>query len=1215
MPNLRFPRTAVRFSVAVAAILLLISTGLLAQSTVSTGSIVGTVTDPSGAVVSGAKVTVSNTATGQTIDLTSNSAGVFNSGPLSPGNYKVQVAAKGFNTVSTVTNVQVGNTATVNPKMQLGQESTTIEVQASSVQVNTEQASVQGVLTSQQIENLPVNGRNFLDLAQLEPGVQIQDGQNFDPTKAGYSSISFGGRFGRTARINVDGVDISDETVGTTTADIPASAIDEFQLSQSSLDLSQDLTSSGAVNVTTKSGTNAFHGEGFYFFRNDKLAAAGVGGVDNYFQRQQYGGRFGGPIIKNKLFFFLDAEKTKQAASAGVSYAGTPYDAFTGNFSQPFTAGNVLGKVDYDLGNGAKAFYRYSYFQNSLAATFGLGYSVYANTDYTRQHVVGIDFSQGTFAHSIRFSYLKFQNQIVDATGGNNSLPLCCTGLEISSGTFFVGPNLLAPQSTPQSNHQIKYDGSKVIHNHTLRYGFAYNHIQGGGFADFYGLAPRASYTTSAGSGATCGNGDFTNPCPGSTAFFANNHWQSGCPEAGPTGPCFPGGDNNPLNYAVSRVRFGNGLGFNTEHPALGFPAGGLGPDNRIGAYIGDVWKVKPNFTLSIGLRYDRDTGRTDSDLGPIAEVNQQFPGYGNRVKQANLNFAPQIGIAWDPKNNGKTVIRAGVGMFYENVIYNNVLFDRPYRLKNGAFNQVASGCLGGAAQAVVPTTSGLIGPDPNGSICSNPDGSHIPIGLAAPNILNFWHQKVLAGNPFTLSNPNPNYIGNFLGAGAGLPLGWFDPNYKTPVSVQMNVGIQREIRHGMVFSADYLRNIETKSLLGIDVNYVGSVKNFDANAAAAAITDTNASFGCGPGSLGIDCAIAAGAGIGAYADNGLASDNHFGQGCATVFGTSAQFPNGRPCAFGGINPTQASAFALKPIGRSVYNALQMKVSQNVANPLKGVKAANFQVSYSYSNFSNTGGAQLSGTAGDSDQDFVLQTSDNNKPGRYYGPALLDRTHQISFGGYADVPLGFRLAMIGHFYSALSSAIVAPTTGDAGGVDLFQSDFTGDGTVGDPLPGTHFGQFDRGTSASGLAKMIDQYNTNVAGAPTPAGAALVAAGLMSVSQLQALGGVAQAIAAPPTGQVDFSWLKTFDLKLSWRHTFRDRYTIEPNVGFYNLFNFSNFNLPPNTMSGILNGPGSGAINGTTRADGSLDQFRVGNGTGVYSLGAQRQIEFGLRFIF
>jgi len=280
------------------------------QSTVGTGSITGTVTDPSGAVVAGAKVTVTNTGTGQTINLTSNSAGAFNAAALAPGNYKVQVTATNFSTVDVPVTVQVGNTATANIKMQLGQESQVIEVQASEVQVNTEQAIVQGVLTANQIENLPVNGRNFLDLAQLEPGVQIQDGQNFDPTKAGYSSISFGGRFGRTARISVDGVDVSDETVGTTTADIPASAIQEFQLSQSSLDLSQDLSSSGAVNVTTRSGTNAFHGEGFGFFRDSSMAAnlPVTPGFKAPFQRSQFGGRFGGPLIKDKLFFFLDAE-------------------------------------------------------------------------------------------------------------------------------------------------------------------------------------------------------------------------------------------------------------------------------------------------------------------------------------------------------------------------------------------------------------------------------------------------------------------------------------------------------------------------------------------------------------------------------------------------------------------------------------------------------------------------------------------------------------------------------------------------------------------------------------------------------------------------------------------------------------------------------------------------------------------------------------------
>src|SRR3954468_316353 len=670
MLNSSSPRRGLRNALLalVCLVALLAPLTLIAQTTLSTGSITGTVSDPSGALVNDAKVEVTNVATGQKLGLTSNAAGSFTTGPLQPRTYKVQVSAKGFNTVIQTAVVQVGNTSTINAKLAVGQESTLVEVEGSAVQVNTEQATVQGVLSSAQIENLPVNGRNFLDLAQLEPGVQIQDGQNFDPTKAGYSSISFGGRFGRTARINVDGVDVSDETVGTTTSDIPASAIDEFQLSQSSLDLSQDLTSSGAVNVTTKSGTNALHGEAFGFLRDHSLDARSAGGQDLYMQRQQYGARLGGPIIKNKLFFFGDGERTKQASFAPVILAGTPFASDGSGFNQPFIEDNLIGKVDYNLSNGAKAFYRYSYFKNSLEATFGLGFSVYDNRNIARQHVAGFDFSTGTFTHSVRFSYLKFQNQIVDSTLANNALPFCCTGLEISSGSFFVGPNLLAPQSTPQSNREVKYDGSKIFHSHTLRYGVSYNHIQGGGFASFYGTAPRVSFSTSS---ANCGaTGDME--C---AAFAA----------AGP----YPGGSANPLNWDVNRLRVGNGQGYSTLQPALGFPAGGLGPDNRIGLYIGDSWKIKPNFTLSFGLRYDRDTGRTDSDLPADPNINAAFPGYGNRVAQANLNFAPQLGFAWDPNKNGRTVIRGGVGLFFENVIWNNVLFDRPARLQTGAFNVV----------------------------------------------------------------------------------------------------------------------------------------------------------------------------------------------------------------------------------------------------------------------------------------------------------------------------------------------------------------------------------------------------------------------------------------------------------------------------------------------------------------------------------------------
>src|SRR5208282_4187005 len=117
--------------------------------------------------------------------------GTYSSGALIPGIYVVRVEASGFKTTEVPVNVQVGNTANVNARLELGQASQVVELEASTVSVNTEQATVQGVITENQIANLPVNGRNFLDLAQLEPGVQIQDGQNFDPTKAGYSSISW----------------------------------------------------------------------------------------------------------------------------------------------------------------------------------------------------------------------------------------------------------------------------------------------------------------------------------------------------------------------------------------------------------------------------------------------------------------------------------------------------------------------------------------------------------------------------------------------------------------------------------------------------------------------------------------------------------------------------------------------------------------------------------------------------------------------------------------------------------------------------------------------------------------------------------------------------------------------------------------------------------------------------------------------------------------
>jgi Carboxypeptidase regulatory-like domain len=1147
-----------------------------AQTTVGTGSIVGTVTDPSAAVVAGAKVTITNVATGQVLSLTSNSSGSFNSGALLPGKYRVQAAARGFSQWETSVTVQVGNTSGVNAKLQIGQENELVEVQGSAVRVNTEQAIVQGVLSAEQIENLPVNGRNFLDLAQLEPGVQIQDGQDFDPTKAGYSSISFGGRFGRTARIEVDGVDVSDETVGTTTMDIPASGIEEFQLSQSSLDLSNELTSSGAVNVTTRSGTNAIHGEAFGLFRDSSVAAAlptPAGLAPPHFQRSQYGGRFGGPIIKNKLFYFLDGERTLQHGQSPV-LAGAPFSSYSGYFNSPFAENDLLAKLDYQMGQSGHAFYRMSYFSNSLLANAGLGFSVYDNKNITRNHVIGLDFDTGGFTHSIRFEYLEFQNQIVDATLGTN-LPLANYPVEIQMGStgLFTGPNYLAPQSTLQSNHQLKYDGSKAVGSHIIRYGFGYNHIVGGGFANFQSIAP----------------------------FLVTN---VGTPETTfAQGGSFPGGAANPLNYPVEYVYLGNGLGYSTTTPSFGYPAGGI-TDDRIGAYLGDSWKVRKNLTLTYGLRYVRDTGRTDSNLPGIPELNALMPGLGNPVKQPNLNLAPQVGLAWDPSGQGKTVIRAGIGIFYENAIWNNVAYDAPDRERTGAFGQFPTACNGANTPQPVVATGGLL---PTATFCGTSTGGFVAIGTVATQIEAY--QKLYQSlSPFDPNLPNPNYVGSLLDQGIGFGTGpsMFDPNYKSPRSIQMNAGIQRELRPGMVFSADFVRNVQTHYLLGIDENHTGDSRYFSKAGALQAINATNTQFGCPPGVAGIQCAINAGATMSAYAGNGLTSSADFDVDCNN---TTNGF--GYPCAFGGINPNAPPLPFLEPIGRSVYNGLQAKLNENVKQPFRGIRTLNFQVAYSLSRFENTGGGSADSPAA-SDQDFIISALDNATPNRYFGPSVLDRTHQISFGGYADLPASFQVSAIAHFWSPLAVSVIVPNTNDGPG-EIFRTDFTGDGTIQDPMPGTTVGNFGRGINAGNLNTYINKYNNTYAGQATPAGQVLIQNGLFSLAQLQQMGdGVAPTVPLAPPGQVNLAWLRAFDMKFTWNHTFHERFTVQPSVGLYNLLNFANFDLPSATLNGLLTGA-AGQINGTNSLAHNIT--RVGVGTGVFALGSPRQVEFGLQVSF
>jgi len=1201
-------------------LILMSSALLLAQSTLGTGSIQGVVSDPTGAVLSGAKITITNQATAGVIRVTTSSTGTYTSGPMQPGDYKVRVEAKGFQTAEFSVTAQVSVVSSGSVHLQPGKESQVVQATEAQVAVNIEQATVQAVLNGDQIEELPINGRNFIDLAQLQPGIQLQDGSVFE-TKNGLSSISFQGRFGRAARFEVDGVDISDETAGASTQNIPASAIQEFNVSQSSLDLSTELTSSGAVNLTTRSGSNALHGEGFGSFLGNQTSAALPGTLPgnrpSTFQREQFGGRAGGSIIRDKLFWFVDGEGSLQDLTIAEPFS-FPFNALNTTLAQPLREAQVDSRLDWQVHDNAHAFLRFGFDQSNDTRPYGGASSVqgFKNENHAPSFTLGYDFSTGSYNHSVRFEYLKFRNGIGDSTGAipagvDNPIPglginigasVAGSCLSSGGGAYCGGPNFLAPQATAQSDYEFRYDGSRVMGRHIVRYGATWNRIQG--------------------------------ESAGAVTY----------PQVGTTSVCLVPGESalncttsaDPTAYAAQFVQLGNGIGFSTPQHAFGQPGGGLGPDNRFEAYIGDSWKFRKTFTLTYGLHYVRDTGRVDSNLGADATLNLWAPGLGNQIRTPNTDFAPMAGFAWDPNGAGKTVIRGGGGLYYENSLWNYVLHDSPVRQKTGIFSYTPEVCSsGGPTSFTWPTSPGTVGSPVAGGagvVVAGTDqvqptfcGGAIS-GVASDILALSSAFQTAAANGS--GQPNGNYIGTTLSAANANGFDVFDPNYRTPRSYQMNLGIQQDFGRGVVFSADYIRDIGEHYLLAVDRNHSGAARSYNLANAEADRDAAQLANGCPVGFNQAHCMVLklgqAGA-QGAYSAAGLDSNNAVAGGgpCPTC-----AFPGITPAGInntgsGSGNGALGTLDMLEPVGRSVYSGYQFKLVENVLKPWPGVKAANFQLAYSLSKFISQ--AQ--------DQDFINLATNNDNPLQFTGQNALDRKHQISFGGSFDLPFFTRVSLIGHFYSPLPQNLQLPEVTNGG--EIFATDWLGSGlgsgAAPEPLPGTQMGQFMRGTDASNLHTVISNYDTHLAGQLTPAGQCLVGSQgcpgvgpipAMTQNDMNALGWVMPQIATVPNDAQNFPWLKSLDFKAAWPIKVKvwDQFvTLEPSASIFNMFNFSNSFLPGNLPSAsLLPGGANGSlapnvVGGVTGA--YITRYRASFQSGTYALGAPRQFEFGLRIQF
>lgn len=1167
------------------------------------GSVQGSITDPTGAAIPGASITVANPDTGFTRTLLADSAGFYSLGPLIPGGYTVTVTAPGFQRQVLKTVINAGTATAGNVKLTVGNQSETVEVTAGAVQINTDQIGVAGVVSESQIDDLPLNGRNILDVAQLQPGVILQSGMSFDPTKAGYSALSVSGIGGRTTRILLDGQDITDETVGTTIFNVPTGAVDQAQLNRSTQDVSGEVTSTGQMLEVTRSGTNKFHGNAFYNFQDDRAGFSPVNELSAPFQRNQAGGYIGGPILKDKLFFFGGGELIRQHESDVAIGANPVFSAIEAKYPYvpaPFHDTYSTARLDYNAPRNIHLFARAAYSVNSDDATFGYGpYQVYQNRDNVPALVGGADMASGRFTHSVRWGYEKFHNLLVDGTAGlGNSIYNPSTGPDNQitlSGDMNAGPNFLAPQGTFQSDKQLRYDGTYTRGTHTIKFGGEMNRLLNGGFADFYGPSLYTSLSASAGNlAAHCDDDPAQAPCPGD-----------------PVG-----------GYLASLYVIGNGNGYFSERPGFNLPGGGS-YSWRFAAYGGDTWKVKPYLNITAGVRWSVDTDRANQDLAtPLCSTvapslqfagctgntplfDQYQMGLGGKTHQPYANFGPQFGFVYSPGTR-KTSIRGGAGVYFESDVFNNTGNARSEVIQaNGPYFAYGL-AFGGGSSIDLP---GL------GAVTQAPDGTPVSTILsetiynAAPEL-----NAIKAAYQMKVKNaltPNSSYIGT--GGGLFANNIYAEP-YVSPYSIQLNAGVQHEFRPGVVLSVDYVHNGTRKVPLSVDVNHDGAARTLNTAAAANAIATTltycNAASidiavgpnGCAPsGSGGNPAPPPFAATIGTFASNGLDS------GAVVFGGVSASTYGATPAtgaAFPGTNPNVGEGLFILPQGRSNYDALQAVFQVQKAHPLPGIDNSNLQASYSLSRItSSTGTDQFFGGT---------RPFDNDNPNGYMGRTNLDHTDELSFGGSVDVKYGLQLGVIGHFYSAPPTTLTLDNT-SGNTAQIFTSDINGDGLGGDLLPGYKPGSYMHQIKGTGLNQAIATFNSSYAYTLTPAGQALVTAGLFTAAELQTAGAVVQPIAAQPENNPipnpafrSFDFNASYPIKIKWL----EGVSITPGVAMYNAFNMANYT---NQNGILLNSSDAGPLGyiNSSNTTTETNALRTTRNSGTFDQGGPRTTEFQL----
>jgi Carboxypeptidase regulatory-like domain/TonB dependent receptor-like, beta-barrel/TonB-dependent Receptor Plug Domain len=840
----RNPSTA-RILAYLTILLLALGSQMMGQS--ARARIVGTVKDPQGAVVAGANVTVTNVATGVESKAVSDNDGSFQALELPIGAYKVKVERDGFTTAETVAyTLEINQVQRIDVTLKVGAKSETVEVTGDAAQVEVVNPTLGASVTSRPIVDLPLNGRNVLDLALLEPGVTPH---NNDDTGAGSYNIA-GSRADSVTFVLDGGVDnnlLSNGVVYTPNPD----AVQEFRILTSNYTAEYGRNSGGIVSVVTKSGSNSVHGSVFEFNRNDAFSA------NTYFnnknglprdtlKRNQYGFAIGGPIKKDKLFWFTSYQGQKQTAGLSREISTFTPEMLAGNFSHAGPGGTVDSNVaGFLLAN--------PFFQpNAALAAQGI-----------------IDPSK---IDPVAHNYIS---KGLIAAAPNNGVPADCGG-NFCSGTLNAqGSNIdnfneftarldynmsekdhfngtiggrRFNQSRPLPAGGPGFPTTTVPHNYfsslTYTHSFSPTLLSEFHFTLQRNAQDQAVPSTTLPTPAQLGVGVTPDQSTGPTRLGFSSGLVTGFSPQGPTklinntfsyaetltwikgrhnwkfGGSFTPYQNNTLFDFFVNGQFDfdefNGAFNPYANFLLGMPEDyfqfGSAPSNirqkSTYFFVQDEWHVRKNLVLTLGTRYEYSSPKLDTQgrsfsILPGAQstrfvnapISLLFPGDKGAPTGANFpdknDWAPRVGFAWDPKGDGKTSIRGGGGIFYD--------------VLKGEDNLQFNG------QAPF---FGFTSPVFND--CSVPGNCTFPTGFMTDPF-----GTTGTPNPFPSKAPAPNID---FGAAGFLPFGgggvfFVNPHLRTPYTVQYNLDVQREVAKNLAMEVGYVGSQSRKLTTLVDIN------------------------------------------------------------------------------------------------------------------------------------------------------------------------------------------------------------------------------------------------------------------------------------------------------------------------------------------------------------------------------------------------------------